>query len=181
MSNDAVRVPGWHKDEETGGTRYWDGSRWTGDVRPPRKPFAAAAAYRGWGLALIIIGAASILGMFSTDSPIAVLIAGLAIAAGGVYLYRGQGPTTKAVLNRLREERLRGLANTRPSPANNASTININVGSTNSGESAAAAQIQAISNPETAKSLQNLQNLLYTHAITDAEYEAAKRKLLGEH
>ena len=42
----------------------------------------------------------------------------------------------------------------------------------------AAAQIRAVSNPETARALQNLQNLLYTQAITDAEFQSAKDRLL---
>jgi len=41
-----------------------------------------------------------------------------------------------------------------------------------------AAQIRAISNPETAQALQNLQNLLYTRAISDEEFNAAKNNLL---
>jgi len=41
-----------------------------------------------------------------------------------------------------------------------------------------AAQIRAISNPETAQALQNLQNLLYTRAISDEEFQAAKSNLL---
>jgi hypothetical protein len=47
-------------------------------------------------------------------------------------------------------------------------------------ESATAAQINALASPETAKAIQNLQNLLYTHAITDEEFQAAKKKLLGD-
>ena len=46
-------------------------------------------------------------------------------------------------------------------------------------DSSAAAQINAIANPETAKALQNLQNLLYTQTITDAEFQMAKNRLLG--
>lgn len=40
-------------------------------------------------------------------------------------------------------------------------------------------KINALARPETAKALQNLQNLLYTQALTDAEFQAAKDKLLG--
>lgn len=45
----------------------------------------------------------------------------------------------------------------------------------------ATAQIRAVADPRTAEALQNLQNLLYTGAMTDAEYQAAKDKLLGNH
>lgn len=41
-----------------------------------------------------------------------------------------------------------------------------------------AAQINAVSDPETARSLQEFQKLLYTQAITDGEFQAAKDKLL---
>jgi hypothetical protein len=44
--------------------------------------------------------------------------------------------------------------------------------------SVSAAQIRAVSNPETARSLQELQKLLYTQAISDHEFQAAKDKLL---
>ena len=40
------------------------------------------------------------------------------------------------------------------------------------------AQVNAVANPDTSKALQNLQNLLYTHAITDADFQAAKDTLL---
>ena len=42
----------------------------------------------------------------------------------------------------------------------------------------AAAQVRAVSNPETARALQNLQNLLYTQAISDVEFQSAKDRLL---
>lgn len=40
------------------------------------------------------------------------------------------------------------------------------------------AQINAVSNPQTARALQDLQNLLYTQAISDSEFQAAKDRLL---
>jgi hypothetical protein len=40
-------------------------------------------------------------------------------------------------------------------------------------------QIRAITNPETAQALQNLQNLLYTRVITDEEFASMKAKLLA--
>lgn len=41
-----------------------------------------------------------------------------------------------------------------------------------------AAQVNAVSNPETAQALQELQKLLYTRAISDEEFQAAKDTLL---
>lgn len=36
MVTDPVSAPaGWYPDGDSGGTRYWDGARWTSDVRPP--------------------------------------------------------------------------------------------------------------------------------------------------
>lgn len=43
----------------------------------------------------------------------------------------------------------------------------------------AVAQVNALSNPETAIALQKLHNLLFTRVLTDAEFAAAKEKLLG--
>lgn len=106
---------------------------------------------------------------------------GLAAATGGVYLFRGQGPTTQAVEAERKEakakrrganfarfaENLTGFAQSRSSAAST------------SGDAAAAAQINALANPQTAKALHSLQNLLYTRTLTVAEYQAAKDKLVG--
>jgi hypothetical protein len=46
MSGPAPTFAGSYPDPESGGTKFWDGSRWTGDSRPRRKPFAAPASYR---------------------------------------------------------------------------------------------------------------------------------------
>lgn len=48
-------------------------------------------------------------------------------------------------------------------------------------DTATTAQIQAMTQPETSQSLQRLQHLLYTRAITDAEYQRAKDKLFLSH
>lgn len=45
-------------------------------------------------------------------------------------------------------------------------------------DAATTAQINAVANPDTARALQNLQNLRYTRAISDDEFQAAKDKLL---
>ena len=202
MSGQTPGAPGWYPDESTGGTRYWDGHRWTGDARPERLPFAAAAAHKGWGIALTILGPLVIVsspGQFSpqeTEPPappivmfaLSVLI-GFALIGWGVYLLRGRGPTTKSVVARLEPEQVARTAQAQAQAeaqararAERASTptIQINVNNAAPHDDATAAQIKAIANPDTAKALQNLQNLLYTRAITDAEYQAAKNKLLGD-
>src|SRR5690606_40069836 len=46
-------------------------------------------------------------------------------------------------------------------------------------QAAAVAQIKAISDPDTARALQNLQNLLYSRVLTDDEFQTAKDRLLG--
>jgi DNA uptake protein ComE-like DNA-binding protein len=55
----------------------------------------------------------------------------------------------------------------------------VNVAAPAHNDAAAAAQIQALANPQTAKALQNLQDLLATNVLTLAEFHAAKDKLLG--
>jgi hypothetical protein len=108
------------------------------------------------------------------------LVLGLATAGLGVYLFRGQGPTTKDVLARITAERqaanLRRVTQHRPQQ----SAVVVNVGTQTSNDATTAAQISAIASPQTAQALQNLQNLLYTQAITDAEFQSAKDKLLGD-
>lgn len=193
---------GWYPDEQTGGTKFWDGRQWTGDLRPPRKRFAAAAHHRGGGITACIIGGLCFFSSPSqltnpspeTTDPAASFVAALVLSAAlvvwGVYLLRGQGPTTKAVLERIRRERLASDAYGtppahsyfEPAPAfNSASNTSSN---TTTDQTAAAtitaAQIQAISDPETARALQNLQALLYTRTISPEEFQRAKNKLLGD-
>lgn len=50
-----------------------------------------------------------------------------------------------------------------------------------SGSAAAVAQVNAVADPATARSLQELQKLLYTRAITDEEFESAKSRLFVSH
>jgi len=211
MSDPVPTFAGWYPDPYTGGTKYSDGKRWTGDTRPRRKPLAAAAANRGRGVMLIIFGVLSVLsspGAFSegAENPVAtffiMIVLGLAALPAGVYMFRGQGPTTKAVEARLAAERmaeaaerkaeaverkaeaerkaglkasiLRRIGGRDPAP-----WVSVNVAAPTSNDAAAVAQINALANPETAKALQNLQNLLYTQAITEGEYQAVKDRLLG--
>ena len=192
MSSPDPTFAGWYSDAGTGGTRYWDGSRWTGDTRLRRKPFAAASAHRGWGIALTVFGVLSVLtspsqleqtaaDKASSVSPVGQfafsILLGIALAAWGVYLLRGQGPTTKAIEARLAAEN--ATSNLRQVARPRSPSVVVNVGGSSAGDAAAVAQINALARPETAKALQNLQNLLYTQALTDAEFQAAKDKLLG--
>ena len=110
------------------------------------------------------------------------------LVAWGIYLLRGQGSTTKAVLERIRREQLASDAYGTPpahsyfetAPAfNSASNSNATTDQT-AAATITAAQIQAISNPETARALQNLQALLYTRTISPEEFQRAKNKLLGD-
>lgn len=187
---------GWYPDADSGGTRYWDGSRWTGDMRPRRKPFAAAAGYRGGAIGLFIYsgffvvtslfaselndGSVSTVGLF-----FGLFVPGVALAVTGVYLVRGQGPTTQAIEARLAEGRKAVKAKRRAANlagfAANLTGFGRQLSPTApmSNDTAAAAQINAIANPETAKALQNLQNLLYTRVLTQTEFQAAKGKVVG--
>jgi hypothetical protein len=175
---------GWYPDPHTGGTRYWDGTRWTGDGRPRRRSFAAEA--RDNDLLRTIpsagfLAAVALLGLGAGgESPVMVAIGVLVVvgcAVATVYVLRGQGPTTKAVQERLAAERsaadkaARRAARSRRGPL-----IGVNI---EAPDVAGAAQVNAIANPETAQALQNLQNLRYTRAISDEEFAAAKDRLLG--
>ena len=188
--HDAI-APGWYPDTATGGTRFWDGSRWTGDVRPPRRAFAAASAQPLFGgLAIMqgtLMGAFLILG-YTESHEAGFIVAGALVALagliGGLYLLRGRGPSTQEVEARLESERKEAAAKRRKANAWGVVAgferlLRPRSTATESG-SAAAAQIEALADPATAQSIQNLQKLLYTRAITDEEFEAAKDKLVGQ-
>ena len=110
------------------------------------------------------------------------LAGGLALIAAGIYMLRGKGQALKefdtfyAIQQKKNEDLMaqgwRGMLGLAP-PRNGS------VAATERNHyDLSAAQLNAVANPATANALQNLQNLLYTRAITDAEYQAAKDKLL---
>lgn len=191
MSAPANTSPGWYPGSDGLGTRYWDGTRWTGDARPPRRAFAARSSHKGWGITLLIVGGLGFVGSLTgaaaeqEASPASTAAVSLALAAFGLYLVRGDGPSTKSVEARLALEREAARAATEAehqramTAAQNPGVQHHTTTSFHS-EAAEAARIAAIANPETAAALQNLQKLLYSRAITDDEYLRAKRSLLGE-
>ena len=154
----------------------------------PRRTFAASSAHRGWGVALVVFGGLAVVtspGQFGqADSSfgeeigtfVFSIVLGIAFAVWGVYLLRGQGPTTKAIQERLAIAPSASGAVRIPPPSSRAPAVVVNV---EAPDAAGAAQVNALANPDTAKALQNLQNLLYTQTITDAEFQAAKDRLLG--
>jgi hypothetical protein len=179
---------GWYPDLETGGTKYWDGSRWTGDTRPRRRPFAAPANY-GWSPHYFTLsfgggfGAMCLGGASEEKDPAGWFVAGIVSLLVGlvvsIYYLRGQGPPTAAVEARLAEQRKAAdAAATAAAKLRRRSEPFFGV-NFEAPDVVGAAQVNAVSNPKTAESLQNLQSLLYTHAITDEEYQAAKDRLLG--
>lgn len=186
MSAQVPTFAGWYLDPETGGTKYWDGSRWTGDARPRRKAFAAAGHNSDDATVLACIGGLFTFGLVgmgwggdSTGTMVAGGVVALAFALVIVYLLRGQGPTTQAVEQRLAAQRAaadEAAAKAAKMRRRGRSFFGINF---EAPDITGAAQVNAVANPETARALQNLQNLLYTQAISDAEYQAAKNKLLG--
>ena len=194
MSAPVPTFAGWYPDADTGGTKYWDGKRWTGDTRPPRKPFAAAARPDDWSLFLLGISLpalpimASVFPDESVEKPVLWFLVGfvmlLAYVAYGIYLFRGQGPSTGAVEARLAGDRKEVKAKRRSANLAGVAAALVHRGRPQKSapapsDSALAAQVNAIASTGTARSLQNLQNLLNTRAITDEEYEAAKEKLFG--
>lgn len=195
MTDPAPRAGGWYPDPQTGGSRYSDGKRWTGDVRPPRKPFAASSKNSALGICGIVLGLTfPLMGIGAltegetSGSPnvglfVGMLVIGVLGIAAGIYALRGQGPSTEEVRARLVAEEKEAKAKRR---AANVAGIAASLTGRRRSEGkpveasaalAEAAQIDALSDPATASALQNLQNLLYTRAITDAEYQAAKDKL----
>lgn len=185
---------GWYPDPDTGGTKYWDGSRWTGDTRPRRRPFAPAAAHRDVGFGLAGLGALFVVmslfasrlndGSVSTVGLFLVLfLVGAAAIAAGVYLLRGRGPTTEAVEARLAEAHRVAKKKRRAANLSGLATAvfggRVRRDAAPGPDAVEAARISAIADPEAAQALQNLQDLLYTRAISDEEYQAAKDRLLG--
>ncbi|MEZ0578148.1 SHOCT domain-containing protein [Nocardioides sp. MH1] len=189
--NEVNPRPGWNPDPETGGTRYWNGSQWLA-TRPKRRPFAAPSFHKGWGIGLLAVGVLAALTspaqLFSDDAGsttadrigtfFVALVVGCVCTAVGVYLLRGQGPTDKQVhetaaraagSERLVQQQAFMAPPTAP-PASMKPTVS---------DAAAVAQINALSNPETATSLRNLRDLMETGILSEAEYQAAKKKLLG--
>ena len=100
---------GWYPDERSGGTAYWDGSRWTGDTRPRRRRFAAASRQDGPGFALAFLFAVGVAGLsyggYAEEGSANYLWFGglglASIALAVIYLLRGRGPSTEAIERRL--------------------------------------------------------------------------------
>lgn len=183
----APRESGWHPDPDTGGTRYSNGTRWTGDLRPPRRAFAAPSSTMPFQYLLpfffILMGLLFFMAGTETGSFLGfyvLLIITIASIPLFIWMARGKGPTTSDVLQRLAEEEKQ--ARTARIKSNLATFVNgFKRRSANDipGAQGEAAQIKALSDPQTAKALQNLQNLLYTRALTEEEFQIAKQRLIG--
>ncbi|EYR62442.1 hypothetical protein N866_08530 [Actinotalea ferrariae CF5-4] len=124
-------------------------------------------------------GSVPTIGLFST-----FFLIGIACTGAGVYLLRGRGPTTEAVQARIAKEQKAANARRRSGnmwgvAANLGRVGQPSLSSPANDGGTATAQINALANPETARALQKLHDLLYTRVITDDEYRAAKERLLG--
>lgn len=192
MSAPAPVAKGWHPDPETGGTRYSDGTRWTGDVRPRRRPFAPASSTGPLGYLLVFIAVMflflSIMAFGETHNAgylVGSIVLLLVSLPACVYLARGQGPSTAEVEARLAAERKEAKAKRRAANMAGFAAGLAGLGRPRaaaepaSSEAAEAEQIRAIADPETAKALQSLQHLLYAQVLTEEEFQGAKDKLLG--
>lgn len=191
----------WYPDAETGGTKYWDGTRWTGDRRPRRKPFAAAARDNDQLVGVLGLGwsvpAFAFLGAFSNDvnglwakflwfvSGVVLLLAYFAFA---VYLLRGQGPTTAAVKQRLLDEEKSAKGRRRSANIASVGGMLGRLGRSQQPSPPSPPSFGPSPTPTTAfasseitRALESLHHHLYSGAITDSEYQAAKDKLLGTH
>lgn len=185
MNHDVPTSAGWYADPHTRGTRYWDGSRWTGDGRPLRRGFAPAARNDDlvrtipglgalFGFGLIGLGSGNSNGMVALG---VLVVLGCAVATA--YLLRGQGATTKAVEERLAAERSAADKAARRAARSRFRGVPLIGVHVEAPDVVGAAQVNAIANSETSRALQDLQNLRYTRAISDEEFSAAKDKLLG--
>lgn len=183
MNNHLPTASGWYPDPHTGGTRYWDGSRWTGDGRPPRRSFAPDARYDDLVRIIPGVGILFGIGFFGLGFGDGLTVFGVmwiaACAIATVYVLRGQGLTTKAVQERLAAERAaadKAARRDSRSRSRGGPLIGINV---QAPDVTGAAQVNAIANPETARAMQNLSNLRFNRVLSDDEFAAAKGKLLG--
>lgn len=196
MNESSPTSAGWYPDAATGETRYWDGARWTGDTRPRRRPFAAPAGANSevwsmYALGLSVPALPLLAFTFpdeSVESPFLWLLVGIVLLscylALGTYLLRGQGPTTSSIRQRLAEDEK--AAKGRRRSANVASFADRigRRGRTQQSPPAPSgyvmpAQTAAVGSSESMRALENLQHMLYSGALTDAEFQTAKDKLLG--
>lgn len=138
-----------------------------------------------FGLLLLLGGAGTLNG---PGNPLWFVI-GLVLMAAAAYVFRGKGAaagldTWEAMQDKRREDARKRIDDQKmqrmKARADFVATIlgRAPAPTGSSPDAVAAAQINAIANPATAKAIQNLQNLLYTQAITDEEFQAAKDKLL---
>ncbi|MEV8267920.1 DUF2510 domain-containing protein [Microbacterium sp. NPDC076911] len=111
-------IPGWYPDTRTGGSKYWDGSRWSGGKRPARRRFAAPFGTGWMGYVVLVMAAMWVaigLGAYSDTHAVGYLFAAVLIPVGlaaiSAYMLRGRGPTTREVRTRLATERGRKVGN----------------------------------------------------------------------
>jgi hypothetical protein len=153
-----------------------------------------------FGLILCPFGAFLLLGSimpedgsgFTPLSRVGLFVFGLALIAAGVHVFRGKSQALKdfdawhAIQMKKNQEwmaqplmtRLGFGSWSRSQSQSQSQTFTGMGGSPFPRDDVTVAQVNAVANPDTSKALQNLQNLLYTHAITDAEFQAAKDTLL---
>lgn len=138
-----------------------------------------------FGLLLLLGGAGTLNG---PGNPVWIVV-GLVLLGAAAYIFRGKGAaaaidTWDAMQSKRREDESKRIEDQKTqrmrARADFVATIlgRAPAPTGSSVDTIAAAQISAIANPETARSIQNLQNLLYTQAITDQEFQAAKDRLL---
>lgn len=187
-----MRAPGWYPDHDTGGAEYWDGRRWTGDQRPRRRLFAAPAKEGRKGMiALALGGLGALLALVTWVGAkqeaerqsgwgwfvIFGLVVGIVGVAVGIYLLRGQGPTTEEVEARLARDR-EVQAQTDVRAANLLKQGKVGRAGLTP-DVTEAARIDAITTLKTAGVIRELERLLYARQITDSEFRRARDLLFG--
>jgi len=179
MSDADSRTPGWYPNPGSGGTRYWDGTRWTAETLPPAPQLAPS---KGLGILFIVFGGGcAIASPFASelnDGSVStvglffgLLVSGLAAVPLGVYLFRGSSPWIQALdarhaaLNRKAELAQQYKAERRAAALRRMS---------------APSREDALVSLQITRTLRNLHHLRTTNAITEAEYQAEKARLLGD-
>src|SRR5690625_3046797 len=181
---------GWYPQGGGGAMRYWDRVGWTQFTKPPRRRFAARSFHPVWG---VLLGLFAVSGIMSLPERINLeraegagnvvgavmlsLLVSACLAAGAVYLLRGRGPTTAAVKRKLAAQA--SISGHVVPVVEEEEVVHDHGPHHPRSELVEAAQVKAVSDPNTAQALVNLQQLLYTRTITEEEFQAAKSRLFG--
>lgn len=182
MSEAEPSTPGRYANPSTGGTRFWDGACFTGELLPASE---GTPPSRALALPLGVIGL-----MALTASPFASQLNDGSVPTVGLFLgFFLTGALTlplSVALYRGRARWIRSWSNRQASLRRQAEIAQQLKSQRRARRWNAVAQVltaptqaQTVSQLQTTRALRNLHDLHTAGAITDYEYQAQKRKLLG--